>query len=181
MLSARARSMAARCASASSTAVNSLRRNPSCAAAIVSAVRSVMRAPSLDHLGDDEIVTLARRRILEDRFRVAAVGDDVGALLHDHGHHRGHRLDAGHVDFGELLDERQNRVELALQMLDLAVRDRDAREMRDVANGLGIDRHGRSYDTVTALPFSGTITLVACPFISATKASAVGAMMGNEP
>src|SRR5262249_35191771 len=112
-LSPRARSMAARCASASSTAVNSLRRNPSCAAAMVSVVRSVMCAVSLDHLGHDEIVAFARRRVLENGFRVTAVANDVGALLHGHRRHRGHRLDARYVDFTELLDESQNRVQLA--------------------------------------------------------------------
>ena len=39
----------------------------------------------------------------------------------------------------------------------------------------------RSSYTVTALPFSGTTTVVACPFISATNLSAFGSMIGNEP
>jgi hypothetical protein len=33
----------------------------------------------------------------------------------------------------------------------------------------------------TALPFSGTTTVVACPFISARNLSALGSMIGNEP
>src|SRR5262249_12927900 len=132
-LSPRARSMAARCASANSSAVKSLRRNPSCAAAMVSAVRSVMRPSSLDHFWDDEIIALARRRVHEDGLRVAAVGDLVNTLFHGHGRDRSHRLDAGHVDLVKLLDEGQDRVQLALQMLDLVVVDRDAGEMRDVA------------------------------------------------
>jgi hypothetical protein len=37
-----------------------------------------------------------------------------------------------------------------------------------------------SYRT-TALPFSGTTTVVACPFISARNLSALGSMIGNEP
>src|SRR5690349_19372510 len=123
--------MAARCASASSSAVNSLRRKPSCAAAIVSAVRSVTGAfprssglprtmsevargrsndalrALFDHFRDDEIIALPRRRVLENGLRVAAVGDHVLTLLHDHGGDRGHGIDAGHVDFVEMLDERQ--------------------------------------------------------------------------
>ena len=39
----------------------------------------------------------------------------------------------------------------------------------------------RARYTATALPFSGTSTAVAWPFISATNASALGAMMPNEP
>ena len=35
--------------------------------------------------------------------------------------------------------------------------------------------------TLTGLPFSGTTTAVACPFISATNLSAFGSMIGNEP
>jgi hypothetical protein len=35
--------------------------------------------------------------------------------------------------------------------------------------------------TVTGLPFSGTTTLVGCPFISATNLSASGSIIGNEP
>ena len=35
--------------------------------------------------------------------------------------------------------------------------------------------------TLTGLPFSGTTTAVACPFISATNLSAFGSMIGTEP
>ena len=45
------------------------------------------------------------------------------------------------IHLGQLLDERQHGVELALQVLDLIVRDRDARQMRDAADGCGIDGH----------------------------------------
>ena len=41
----------------------------------------------------------------------------------------------------KLLDERQDGVELVLQMLDLILGDRDARQMRDAADGCGIDGH----------------------------------------
>src|SRR5580704_4032041 len=112
---------------------------------------------SFDHFRNDEIMIFPRRRVCQDRVRVAAVGDDVGALLHAHGGDRGHRLDAGDVDLVELLDERQNGVELALQVLDLVVVDGDAREVRDAAHGRGVDGHADSLSyTVTGLPLSGT-------------------------
>ncbi len=76
--------------------------------------------------------------------RDAAVGHHVLALLHRHRRHRGHRLDAFDIDLLQLLDERQDGVELALEVLDLIVRDRDARQMRDAADGCGIDGHGGS-------------------------------------
>ena len=45
------------------------------------------------------------------------------------------------IHLAELLDERQHGVELALQVLDLVIGDRDARQMRDAADGGGIDGH----------------------------------------
>ena len=45
------------------------------------------------------------------------------------------------VDLGQLLDEGQDGVELALKVLDLLLGDRDAREMRDAADGSGVDGH----------------------------------------
>jgi hypothetical protein len=42
-------------------------------------------------------------------------------------------------------------------------------------------RKRRFAHTSTALPFSGTITCVACPFISETNLSAFGSTIGNEP
>ncbi len=47
------------------------------------------------------------------------------------------------VDLLQLLDEGQDGVELALQMLDLLLGDRDAGEMRDAADGGGVDGHER--------------------------------------
>src|SRR5262249_41349917 len=159
-------SIAAKCASASSTAEKSFFPSPARAWAMVSVVRSVIRRPahrrqtgrppramawatarrrallapaagpaarhwaalparpctwppsrtsctSLDHLGDEEEMILGGRCILEDDLRVFAVGDRIGALLHGHRDHRRHRLDALDVDLRELLDERQDGVELA--------------------------------------------------------------------
>ena len=44
-------------------------------------------------------------------------------------------------DLLQLLDEGEHGVELALQMLDLALGDGDARQMRDAADGIGVDGH----------------------------------------
>jgi hypothetical protein len=41
----------------------------------------------------------------------------------------------------QLLDERQDAVELVLQMLDFILGNRDTRQMRDAADGCGIDGH----------------------------------------
>jgi hypothetical protein len=45
------------------------------------------------------------------------------------------------IHLRELLDKRQHGVELALEMLNFILRDRNAREMRDAADGCGIDGH----------------------------------------
>ena len=73
--------------------------------------------------------------------RDPAVGYDVRALLHLHRRDRRHRLDPLDVDLGQLLDEGQDRVELAPQVLDLLLGDRDAGQMRDAADGGGVDGH----------------------------------------
>ena len=75
------------------------------------------------------------------RSRASAVIDEVGAFLHLHRRHRGHRLDALDIDFRQLLDKGQHRVQFALQIGNLGLIDRDPREMRDTANGGGIDGH----------------------------------------
>ncbi len=77
----------------------------------------------------------------QHRVRVAAVRDHVGPLLHHHWGYRGHRLDPCHIDLGKLLDERQHGVDLAPQVLDLVIGNRDPRQMRDAANRGGINRH----------------------------------------
>src|SRR5258708_19948031 len=81
------------------------------------------------------------RRVPDYIVRDLAIIDHVGALLHFHRRDRGHRFDAIHVHFAELLDERQHRVQLALEMRNLALSDRNPREMGDTANGGGIDGH----------------------------------------
>src|SRR6266851_7405813 len=86
-------------------------------------------------------MVLGRRPVPDDIVWDPAVIDHVGTLLHFHRHHRGHRFDSLDVHFGELLDEGQHRIQLALQMRNLCLSDRDPREMRDTANGGGIDGH----------------------------------------
>ena len=58
-----------------------------------------------------------------------------------HRRHRGHRLDTVDIDLLQLLDKGQDRVDLAAQMLDLAVLDGDTGEMRDTAHGRGVNGH----------------------------------------
>src|SRR4051812_9388729 len=104
---------------------------------------SERRSRSLDHLRDEEEVVLGRGRVLDDRLRVSPVRDHVRALLHRHRRDRGHRLDAFDVDLVELLDESQDGVELALQMRDILLGHRNARETRNAADRLLIDGHKR--------------------------------------
>src|SRR5579864_153692 len=221
-LSARARSIAVRCASVSSIAENCFARRPSRACARVSAVRSVIRrsdrhtktgfwpqrplalprcrpprasarpirpasataAPEnrrtvfppppdrrgsisrgsrdkparwrlvrrpgtwlFHHLGDDEEVILMGRRIGDDGIRDAAVGHRVVAHFHRHWRHRGHRLDAVHIDFAELLDEVQDRVELALQTGNLVLGNGDSRQVRNAADRICVDSHKQLLST----------------------------------
>ena len=86
-------------------------------------------------------MAFSRGRIAHDVVRYAAVGDLVLALLHVHRRDRGHRLDALDVHLRELLDESKDCVELALEVFDLVLRNRDAGEMRDTADGSSVDRH----------------------------------------
>ena len=82
-----------------------------------------------------------RRRIGDDVIGDAAVGHLVLAHLHRHRRDRGHRLDALDIDLAELLDEGQDGVELAAEILDLVFGNRDPRQMRNAADGIGIDGH----------------------------------------
>src|SRR5215216_595659 len=111
---------------------------------------------SFHHLRHQEKIVLARRRIAENCLRIAAVRDLVRPLLHLHRRHRRHRRDALDIHFGKLLEEGENRVELALQVLDLVVGDFDAREVRDAAHGIGIDGHcePRRHGKLRPAPYS---------------------------
>ena len=84
------------------------------------------------------------RRIGQHGLGIAAVGHLVLAHFHRHWRHRGHRLDAGDIDFLQLLDEGQHGVQFALEMLDLVLGDRDAGETGDTADGCGVDGHFKS-------------------------------------
>ena len=45
------------------------------------------------------------------------------------------------VDLRQVLDEGQHGVDLVLEVLDLVLGNRDAREMGDAADGCGVDGH----------------------------------------
>jgi catechol 2,3-dioxygenase len=85
-----------------------------------------------------------RRRIPEDIVGDAAVGDQVRPLLHRHRRDRGHRLSPRDVDLRQLLDESEDGVELAPKVLDLLLGDRNAGQMGNAADGIGVDGHGAS-------------------------------------
>src|SRR5882757_2874346 len=86
-------------------------------------------------------MAFSRGRIAHDVVRNTAVGDFVLAPLHVRRRDRGHRLDALDVHLQELLHESEDRVELALEVLNLVLRNRDAGEMRDAADSSSVDRH----------------------------------------
>ena len=73
--------------------------------------------------------------------RHAAFGDDVVALLHLHRHDRRHRLDVADIDLVQLLDEAEDRIQLALQRIELIVADGDPRKSRDALDGISVDGH----------------------------------------
>src|SRR5580700_3465061 len=93
------------------------------------------------HLGDDEEVILVGRRVLDDGIRDTAVGHLILAHFHRHWRHRRHRLDAIHIDLAELLDEGQNRIELALKTGHFVLSNGDSRQMRNAADRVCVDSH----------------------------------------
>ena len=80
-----------------------------------------------------------RRRVGDDRVGNTTVGDFVSPSLQHHRRYRGHRLDARYVDFCQLFDKGQNRVELAAKILELTLGHCDSRQMRNTADGFAID------------------------------------------
>src|ERR1044071_9340462 len=86
-------------------------------------------------------MAFGRGRVAHDVVRCTAIGNLVLALLHVHRSDRGHRLNALDVHLRELLDKSEDCVELALEVLDLIVRNRDAGEMCDTADSGSVDRH----------------------------------------
>ena len=127
----------------------------------------------------------ARGRIGEDGVRNAAVADRVLAHVHRHRYHRRHRLDAGNIDFRKLLDEVENGIELPAQMLDLIISNRDARQMRDAADGMGLSPRQRLL--AVELPLAAPIILagvrvsVTISIGTATIGATVGALTLGTP
>src|SRR5580704_1957675 len=97
------------------------------------------------HLGHDEEVILMGRRILDDGIRDAAVGHLILAHFHRHRRHRRHRLDTRDVDLVELLDEGQDRVELALKASYLGLGNGDPRQVRNAADRVCVDSHKKPH------------------------------------
>src|SRR5262245_38046763 len=104
-------------------------------------IRAHRRCTLFDHLRHQEEIVLAQRRVSDDVRGDTAIGHDVGALLHSHGRDRRHRFDPLDVYFTELLDEGQHRVQFALEVIKLVLRHGNAGEVRDTANGIGVDSH----------------------------------------
>src|SRR5262252_4863549 len=104
-------------------------------------IRSRVPGALFDHLGHQEEMILDGRRILDDVVGNLAVGHNIRALLHYHGRHGGHGLDANDVGLQQLLHESEHGIKLAPKVLDLIIPDRNARKMRDAPDGRNIDGH----------------------------------------
>src|SRR3954465_3041234 len=104
-------------------------------------LRSKTLRKLLNNLRHQEEVTFGRGRVGNDIVDDLAVIDQIPPLLHLHWGDRGHRLHALDIDLRELLDKGEHGVELALQMRNLALGNRNARQMRDAADGSGVDGH----------------------------------------
>src|SRR5262245_1314142 len=93
--------------------------------------------------------------------------------------HRALVFPAPGVREGEPVDRDAKRLEHLLGLARDAVTPIDQRAEDVEQQSLGF--FGHDDYTVNGLPFSGAMTLVACPFISATNLSALASMIGNEP
>src|SRR3569833_2297637 len=96
---------------------------------------------SLDDFRHEEEVSFGRGRVGNDIVGDLAVIDHILPLLHLHRGDRGHRLHALDIDLRELLDKGEHGIELALKMRILVLGNRNARQMRDAADGSGVDGH----------------------------------------
>ncbi|VVT17450.1 hypothetical protein RHIZ404_210462 [Rhizobium sp. EC-SD404] len=125
---------------------------------------------------DEEEPFFGRRRVGHDIGSLVAIGDDIGALLHVHGDHRGHGLDATHIDLVELLDEAENDVELADHALCILVAYRETGQTGNALHGCDIDRHaGTPGFSGVRVPIAFTsakskagklcVTLTVCPTV----------------
>src|ERR1700733_14921261 len=99
------------------------------------------RGTSFHHFWHDEEVIIVRRRVGDDVIGNTAVVDHIFPHLHRHRRHRGHRLHPLDIAHAEFLDEGQDGVKLAAKILLLVLGDRDPRQMRNTADGIGIDGH----------------------------------------
>jgi hypothetical protein len=81
------------------------------------------------------------RRIGNDCIRNAAVRNLIIALLQRHRHDRSHRRHTAYVDFRQLFDKGENGVEFAAEVFQLALGDRNSRQMRDAADSFDVDGH----------------------------------------
>src|SRR3954454_25094441 len=104
-------------------------------------LRSKTLRKLLNNLRHQEEVTFGRGRVGNDIVGDLAVIDQILPLLHLHRGNRGHGLHTLDIDLRELLDKGEHGVELALQMRNLVLGNRDARKMRDAADGSGVDGH----------------------------------------
>src|SRR5690554_5797271 len=128
---------------------NSRLRSPSRAWAMVRLVSSLAGmglsfrrvAALLDDLGNKEEIVLMGRRVGDDLLCPVAVGDLVFPLLHGERNDRSHGFDARNIDFAELLDETEDRVQFPDQPRRLLLAHRDAGEVRDTLDGVDIDGH----------------------------------------
>ena len=134
-------SIAARCASVSSRAVNSPRAQP--VARLARCVRSVRHHSTT--LGTAKKSPARSGALASTLLGIAAVGHHVLAHLQRHLRRAGQRLDAVDIHLVQLLDPAQDAVQLGLQRGQLRILDMDAGERGDAADGRGIERHEASY------------------------------------
>jgi hypothetical protein len=97
-----------------------------------------------DHLGDDEEMIFRAGRISRDDIGAGVIGDDIRAQWQAHRNDGRHRFDAIDIDSVELFDKGEHRVQLLLNMGRFIIAQRDAREMRNAADGSQIDGHESS-------------------------------------
>src|SRR5580698_3919551 len=93
------------------------------------------------HLRHQEEMILMRRGITYDVVGLVAIRHGIHSHFHRHRRHRRHRLNAVHINLGELLDEGQDGIQLALEIGDLVLGYGDAREVRHTANGFSVNGH----------------------------------------
>lgn len=96
----------------------------------------------LDHLGHNEEVARALRRVTQDGCSIAAIGYHIVTLTQCHGMGTGHWSDAAYIDFVKLRDEIQDGTQLSSQLRLIDLVYFQAREGGDFGDSCGIDAHG---------------------------------------